>query len=161
MAAYRLGFGLSRLCSAGSGLLHPSVILHGPVTETCSSPGERWACRRANPPMRAYFKPLFKSCPLIPLASLRAEPKVRVNFNPLPTMIPKQVTWIRPRLMEQGCLPFPWRWRDSTEQSSNLQGEAKPWKDSGSALRSSPEQWLGLGSLGVSSQDSGFCSSSC
>lgn len=50
--------------------------------------------------MLAYFKPLLKSCPLIPLTSLRAEPKVRADFNSLPTMMPKKVTWIRPRLME-------------------------------------------------------------
>lgn len=55
--------------------------------------------------MQAYSRPLFKSCPLIPLASLLAKPKVKGRVEVPPTTRPKQVTWTRPRLRGQGCPP--------------------------------------------------------
>lgn len=94
-----------RLGSAqrGPGLLPLSLPLLGPVPlETRpSSHGEEHEHRRVMP-----TNPTGKFHGLKSGAESHSPPDTR----------PRQVTWTGPRLMGQGCLPLPWRRRESTEQ---------------------------------------------
>lgn len=135
VAAEKLEFGLSRLCSAGSRSVAPishSSWISGHLrlvllmVKCRSTGGQVQPCK--------HISNLFKSCPLIHWKVSQPRLKSRAEFNSPPTMRPKQVTWTRPRLIGQGCLPLPGRWRESVEQSSDLQVKARVRRDS--ALRS-------------------------
>lgn len=79
VAAEKLEFGLSRLCSAGSRSVVP--ISHSSWTskwpfETCSPHGEMQEHRRASPTMQAYFKPV-QVMSTNPLEGFTAKAKVK------------------------------------------------------------------------------------